>query len=111
MNSKSEWNNSRIPRIIIEDGESQTADAESGMGGGKERERKDMRDKGNKERREKVLRMQETTKNGKAVDNEVKKPKVTRKTISPGIEQMRKLFENVQEKKGEMKESCRKKKK
>ena len=32
MNSKSEWNNSRIPRIIIESGEVQTADQESGLG-------------------------------------------------------------------------------
>ena len=32
LNSKSEWNNSRIPRMIIEDGEKQTGDQESGLG-------------------------------------------------------------------------------
>ena len=37
LNSKSEWNNSRIPRIIIEEGERQTEDTESGLGGMSER--------------------------------------------------------------------------
>ena len=32
MNSKAEWNNSRIPRIIIETGEKLTEDQESGIG-------------------------------------------------------------------------------
>ena len=32
MNSKSEWNNSKIPRIIIESGDSQTTDQENGLG-------------------------------------------------------------------------------
>ena len=32
MNSKSEWNNSRIPRIIIETGETIKEDQESGVG-------------------------------------------------------------------------------
>ena len=38
MNSKSEWNNSRIPRIIIEEGEKQVEDTESGLGNQKERD-------------------------------------------------------------------------
>ena len=32
LNSKAEWNNSRIPRIIIEEGETQVEDRESGLG-------------------------------------------------------------------------------
>ena len=32
MNSKSEWNHSRIPRIVIEDGDKQSEDIESGLG-------------------------------------------------------------------------------
>ena len=32
LNSKSEWNNARIPRIIIEEGEKQSEDTESGLG-------------------------------------------------------------------------------
>ena len=32
MNSKSEWNQSRLPRIIIEAGGTQTEDKESGLG-------------------------------------------------------------------------------
>ena len=32
MNSKSEWNSARIPRIVIEEGERQTEDSESGLG-------------------------------------------------------------------------------
>ena len=31
MNSKAEWNNARIPRIIIEEGDRQTEDKESGL--------------------------------------------------------------------------------
>ena len=40
LNSKSEWNNSRIVRIIIEEGERQTEDTESGLGGKSERGKK-----------------------------------------------------------------------
>ena len=32
MNSKSEWNNARIPRIIIEEGDKLTEDKTSGLG-------------------------------------------------------------------------------
>ena len=32
MNSKSEWYHSRIPRIVIEAGEKQSEDLESGLG-------------------------------------------------------------------------------
>ena len=32
MNSKSVWNSSRIPRIVIEEGEKQVEDCESGLG-------------------------------------------------------------------------------
>ena len=32
MNSKSEWNNPKIPRIVIESGEEQIEDQESGLG-------------------------------------------------------------------------------
>ena len=32
MNSKAEWHNSRIPRIIIEEGDEQVEDLESGLG-------------------------------------------------------------------------------
>ena len=32
MNSKSEWNHSRIPRIVIQTGEKQSEDLESGLG-------------------------------------------------------------------------------
>ena len=32
MNSKSEWNNARIPRIVIETGEELVEDQESGLG-------------------------------------------------------------------------------
>ena len=32
MNSKSEWNNSKIPRIVIESGEKLTPDVKSSMG-------------------------------------------------------------------------------
>ena len=32
LNSKSEWNHSKIPRIVIESGDQQTTDSESGMG-------------------------------------------------------------------------------
>ena len=32
MNSKAEWNNARIPRIIVEEGDRQTEDRESGLG-------------------------------------------------------------------------------
>ena len=32
LNSKSEWNNSKIPRIVIEEGERQREDGESGLG-------------------------------------------------------------------------------
>ena len=32
LNSKSEWNHARIPRIIIEEGERQSEDTESGLG-------------------------------------------------------------------------------
>ena len=32
MNSKSEWNNSKIPRIVIESRENQTTDQGSGLG-------------------------------------------------------------------------------
>ena len=31
LNSKSEWNNARIPRIIVEEGERQVEDIESGL--------------------------------------------------------------------------------
>ena len=40
LNSKSVWNNSRIPRIIIEDGDKQLGDEESGMGKVREQVRK-----------------------------------------------------------------------
>ena len=39
MNSKSEWNSARIPRIIIEEGEKQREDESTGLGG-KENERR-----------------------------------------------------------------------
>ena len=40
LNSKSEWNNSKIPRIVIEEGERQVEDIESELGGeSRERER------------------------------------------------------------------------
>ena len=39
MNSKSEWNNSRIPRIVIETGEKLTEDEESGLGKKSEKEK------------------------------------------------------------------------
>ena len=37
LNSKSEWNNSKIPRIIIEEGEKQREDKDSGLGNKSER--------------------------------------------------------------------------
>ena len=41
MNSKSEWNHSRIPRIVIEAGENQSEDLESGLGSKGEREKRE----------------------------------------------------------------------
>ena len=46
MNSKSEWNNSRIPRIIIEEGEKQREDESTGLG------RKDNEDREQHKKRE-----------------------------------------------------------
>ena len=43
MNSKSEWNNSKIPRIVIETGEDQREDQESGLGNKEEKEKRDRR--------------------------------------------------------------------
>ena len=40
MNLKAEWNNARIPRIIIEVGENQTEDKESGLGSKTQERRK-----------------------------------------------------------------------
>ena len=40
MNSKSEWNSARIPRIVIEEGERQIEDSESGLGKKGEEEKK-----------------------------------------------------------------------
>ena len=40
MNSKAEWNNARIPRIIIEEGEVQREDVTSGLGRQKDFEKK-----------------------------------------------------------------------
>ena len=39
MNSKSEWNNARIPRVIIEDGDRQKEDDANGINRGKEKPR------------------------------------------------------------------------
>ena len=41
MNSKSEWNNSKIPRIVIEAGENQSEDLESGLGSKGESEKRE----------------------------------------------------------------------
>ena len=43
MNSKSEWNHPRIPRIVIEAGENQVEDLESGLGRKGEGEKRDRR--------------------------------------------------------------------
>ena len=51
MNSKSEWHNSRIPRIVIETGEDQLEDQESGLG-----RSRDERETSNKAKRGKVSR-------------------------------------------------------
>ena len=40
MNTKAEWNNARIPRIIIEEGETQKEDVTSGLGRQNEKEKK-----------------------------------------------------------------------
>ena len=48
MNSKSEWYNSKIPRIIIETGEKLTEDKESGLGNKSEKEKRmNKRERGN----------------------------------------------------------------
>ena len=39
LNSMSEWNNSRIPRIVIEEGERQREDNDSGLGNKIEKEK------------------------------------------------------------------------
>ena len=41
MNSKAEWNNARIPRIVIEEGERQNEDEDSGLSKKKEKSRVD----------------------------------------------------------------------
>ena len=43
MNSKSEWNHSRIPRIVTEAQENQTEDLESGLGKKGEGDKREMR--------------------------------------------------------------------
>ena len=43
MNSKSEWNSARIPRIVIEEGERQTEDIESALGKKGEQEKSERR--------------------------------------------------------------------
>ena len=45
MNSKSEWNNPKIPRIVIESGEEQIEDQESGLGKKGESEKRGRRNK------------------------------------------------------------------
>ena len=56
LNSKSEWNNSRIPRIIIEEGERQVEDVESGLGNQKEKQQR---------RKEKITEKMEGQRNNK----------------------------------------------
>ena len=58
LNSKSEWNNSRIPRIIIEEGERQVEDVESGLGNQKEKEKQ-------QRRKEKITEKMEGQRNNK----------------------------------------------
>ena len=43
LNSKSEWHNSRIPRIIVEEGEKQIEDVESGLGKKSEKSKQKLR--------------------------------------------------------------------
>ena len=43
LNSKAEWNNSRIVRIVIEEGDKQTEDKESGLGREGDRRRRIIR--------------------------------------------------------------------
>ena len=43
MNSKSEWNGSKIPRIVIEAGEEQIEDRDSGLGNKGEQEKRERR--------------------------------------------------------------------
>ena len=50
LNSKSEWRNSRIPRIVIEEGEKQREDRENGLG--RKRENKVVRELENRKRYE-----------------------------------------------------------
>ena len=50
LNSKSEWNNSRIPRIIVEEGEQQVEDRESGLGNQVEKEKQNRKIEKQKER-------------------------------------------------------------
>ena len=50
MNSKSEWNGSRIPRIVVEVGEDQVKDKDSGLGSKGEKEKQVRRGANNQER-------------------------------------------------------------
>ena len=62
MNGKSEWNSSRIPRIVIEEGERQVEDLESALG-----------KKGEQEKRERRREYGEVLKNGKRKGEELSK--------------------------------------
>ena len=61
LNSKSEFNNARIPRIVIEEGEKQIEDRESGLGNQVEKERDKMR-KSKERERERQMAEKETGK-------------------------------------------------
>ena len=82
LNSKAECNNSRIPRMIIEEGDRQVEDKESGLGNKTERERcKNRTEKlrGNRERNEKRKQEGEKTTTDEVVGagEKTKRQKVT----------------------------------
>ena len=69
LNSKSEWNHSKIPRIIIETGEDQTEDKESGMGNATTKRRKE------EEKKRRGVQLYVAEKRGRGEEINTKPPK------------------------------------